>query len=140
MGIDPETALAGDASVQNINNELVNIDGQDILIAQVNLDLFDWTMLLMSPLNKQQIHISNGFMFSAISVLVVIFLLFLIIYNLLYYFRKDIQNKGLVLPYCKMQSDEKIKYLINSKAYEDDAYLILIQLNDFYQRPITTIE
>jgi hypothetical protein len=137
MGIDSDTALAADASVQNINNELVTIDGQDILIAQVNLDLFNWTMLLMSPLNKQQISISNGFMFSAISVLVVIFLLFLIIYNLLYYFRKDIQNDGLVLPYCKMQSDEKIKYLVNSKAYEKDAYLVLIQLNDFYQRPIT---
>jgi hypothetical protein len=138
MGIDSETALATDASVQNINNELVNINGRDILIAQVNLDLFNWTMLLMSPLNEQQIHISNGFMFSAISVLVVIFLLFLIIYNLLYYFRKDLQNEGLVLPYCKMQSDEKIKYLVNSKAYEKDAYLVLIQLNDFYQRPITT--
>lgn len=138
MGIDSDTALAADASVQNINNELVNINGQDILIAQVNLDLFDWTMLLMSPLNEQQIHISNGFMISAISVLVVIFLLFLIIYNLLYYFRKDLQNEGLVLPYCKMQSDEKIKYLVNSKAYEKDAYLVLIQLNDFYQRPITT--
>jgi hypothetical protein len=138
MGIDPDTALATDASVQNINNELVNINGRDILIAQVNLDLFNWTMLLMSPLNEQQIHISNGFMFSAISVLVVIFLLFLIIYNLLYYFRKDLQNEGLVLPYCKMQSDEKIKYLVNSKAYEKDAYLVLIQLNDFYQRPITT--
>ena len=37
-----------------------------------------------------------------------------------------------------MQSDEKIKYLINSKAYEKDAYLVLIQLNAFYQRPITT--
>jgi len=139
MGIDSELALAQDASVEDINNQLININEQDILIAQVNLDLFNWTMLLLSPLNEQQIEISNGFMISAISVLVVIFLLFLIIYNLLYYFRKDMQTDGLVLPYCKMQSDEKIKYLIDSKAYTDDAYLILIQLNDFYQRPITTI-
>jgi hypothetical protein len=37
-----------------------------------------------------------------------------------------------------MPSDEKIKYVIDSRAYEDEAYLVLIQLNDFYQRPITT--
>jgi hypothetical protein len=138
MDIDSEIALAVNAPVENINNQLVTVNDQDILIAQVNLDLFNWTMLLMSPLNEQQIEISSGFMFSAISVLVIIFLLFLIIYNLLYYFRKDMQTGGLVLPYSKIESDEKIKYLIDSKTYKYDAYLILIQLSDFYQQPITT--
>ena len=138
MGIDSKLALTIDAPVEDINNELVNINEQDILVAQVNLDLFNWTMLLMSPLNEKQIEISSGFMFSAITVLAVIFILFLIIYNLLYYFRRDMQTDELVLPFCKMPSDEKIKYVIDSRAYEDDAYLVLIQLNDFYQRPITT--
>lgn len=138
MGLDSEAALAPDAPVQDINNQLININDQDILVAQVNLDLFNWTMVLMSPLNEQQTEISSGFMLSAITVLVVIFLLFLVIYNLLYYFRKDMQNDGLVLPYCKMQSDEKIKHIIDSNAYQRNAFLVLIQLNDFYQRPITT--
>lgn len=137
LDLEAELSLASDAPVQNINNQLVNINEQDVLIAQVNLDLFNWTMLLMSPLNEQQTEISSGFMLSAITVLVVIFLLFLVIYNLLYYFRKDIQNEALVLPHGKMQSDEKIKYLVDAKAYENDAYMVLIQLNEFYQRAIT---
>jgi hypothetical protein len=134
---DSKSALSAEASVANINNQLVNINEQDVLVAQVNLDLFNWTMLLMSPLSEQQTEISSGFMLSIITVLVVIFLLFLIIYNLLFYFRKDLRNDDLVLPYCKMQSDEKIKYLIDSNSYGNDAFLVLIQLNEFYQHPIT---
>ncbi len=138
IGVDTETALAQNSLVQDINNQLVTINGQDVLVAQFKLDLFNWTMLLMSPLNQQQTEISSGFMFSAITVLVVIFVLFLVIYKLLSYFRKDMQNDDLVLPYCKMQSDEKIKYLIDTNAFKDQAYLALIQLNEFYQKPITT--
>lgn len=138
MGTDTQVTLSESGFVQDINNQLVTINEQDILVAQVNLDLFNWSMLLLAPLNEQQTEISSGFMFSAITVLVIIFLLFLVIYNLLYFFRKDMQNEGLVLPYCKMQSDEKIKYLIDSVGYENEAYLVLIQLNDFYQKPVTT--
>jgi hypothetical protein len=138
MGADTEIALATDAPVENINNQLVTINDQDILIAQVNLDLFNWTMLLMTPLNQQQIEISSAFMVSAIGVLVAIFVLFLIIYHLLYYFRKDMQPDALVLPYSNITSDEKIKYMIDSKTFKNDAYLILIQLSDFYQQPIPT--
>ncbi|MFQ3250287.1 MAG: hypothetical protein ACI9O6_002125 [Glaciecola sp.] len=137
VGFDADEALSAQAPVAEINNQLVNINEQDILIAQVNLDLFNWTMLLMSPLNEQQTEISSAFMFSAITVLVVIFLLFLIIYNLLYYFRKDMQHEGIVLPYCKMQSDEKIKYIVDTGAYRNDAFLVLVQLNDFYKRPVS---
>jgi hypothetical protein len=137
IGLNSEEALSFEAPVADINNQLININSQDILIAQVNLDLFNWTMLLMSPLSEQQTEISSAFMFSAITVLVVIFLLFLVIYNLLYYFRKDMQHDGIVLPYCKMQSDEKIKYIVDTGSYKSDAFLVLVQLNDFYKRPVT---
>lgn len=121
----------------DINNQLITINEEDVLIAQVNLDLFDWTLLLMSPLEEQQTEISRGFIFSVISVLAVIFILFLIIYNLLFYFRKDLQSDAIVLPYCKMPSDETIKYIIDAKSYSDDAYIALIQINDLYQKPLT---
>ncbi|MDT0629298.1 diguanylate cyclase [Alteromonas sp. W364] len=121
----------------DINNQLITVNEEDVLIAQVNLDLFDWTLLLMSPLEEQQTEISRGFIFSVISVLAVIFILFLIIYNLLFYFRKDLQSDAIVLPYCKMPSDETIKYIIDAKSYSDDAYIALIQLNDLYQKPLT---
>jgi hypothetical protein len=141
-----QALLANDASLIDenddsrpidINNQLINVNEEDVLIAQVNLDLFDWTLLLMSPLNEQQTEISRGFIFSVISVLAVIFILFLIIYNLLFYFRKDMQSDAIVLPYCKMPSDETIKYIIDAKAYSDDAYIALVQLNDLYQKPLT---
>lgn len=138
IGVDSILSLSPSSSVQDINNRLVTINEEDVLIAQFKLKLFNWTILLMSPLNEQQAEISSGFMFSAILVLVIIFLLFLIIYNLLFYFRKDIQNKDLVLPYCRINSDEKIKYLVNTHTYKKDAFLALIQLNDFYQKPIIT--
>jgi hypothetical protein len=121
----------------DINNQLITVNEEDVLIAQVNLDLFDWTLLLMSPLEEQQTEISRGFIFSVISVLAVIFILFLIIYNLLFYFRKDLQSDAIVLPYCKMPSDETIKYIIDAKSYSDDAYIALIQINDLYQKPLT---
>ena len=121
----------------DINNQLITVNEEDVLIAQVNLDLFDWTLLLMSPLEEQQTEISRGFIFSVISVLAVIFVLFLIIYNLLFYFRKDLQSDAIVLPYCKMPSDETIKYIIDAKSYSDDAYIALIQLNDLYQKTLT---
>jgi hypothetical protein len=121
----------------DINNQLITVNEEDVLIAQVNLDLFDWTLLLMSPLEEQQTEISRGFIFSVISVLAVIFVLFLIIYNLLFYFRKDLQSDAIVLPYCKMPSDETIKYIIDAKSYSDDAYIALIQINDLYQKPLT---
>ncbi|MBF7074290.1 cache domain-containing protein [Glaciecola sp. MH2013] len=137
LDIDSESAFADNAAPVNISNQLITINGEDVLLAQVNLDLFNWTMVLMSPLNDQQTEISQGFIFSVISVLAVIFILFLVIYNLLYYFRKDMQSDAIVLPHCKMVSDEQIKYLIDSNAIRETGYLVLIQLNDFYQKPLT---
>ena len=138
LGADLDETTADEAMLVNVHNQLVTINEEDVLLAQVNLDLFNWTLLLMSPLQEQQTEISQGFIFSVITVLAVIFVLFLIIYNLLYYFRKDMHNDDVVLPYCKISSDEQIKYIIDSKLITNDAYLVLIQLNDFYQKPLTT--
>lgn len=85
------TAL--DAEKQaSLNNLLLPIDGKESLIAELKIDPFDWTLYLITPLQTRQIDISRGFIFSVVTLLTVIFGLFLLIYNLLYYFKKDIQK------------------------------------------------
>lgn len=74
-----------------LNNRLVNIDQKDYLIAEFKLDEFGWTVYLLNPLDERQAEISQGFIFSVVTLLVVIFSLFFLIYNLLYYFRRDMQ-------------------------------------------------
>lgn len=74
-----------------LNNRLVTINQQEYLIAEVKLNQFNWTVFLLSPLNKRQADISQAFVISVVTLLVVVFSLFLMIYHLLYYFRKDMQ-------------------------------------------------
>ena len=82
---------------QALNNRLITIDQSEYLIAEVDLNQFGWTVFLLSPLDKRQTAISQGFIVSVITLLVVIFALFLMVYHLLYYFRKDL-HKDVVLP------------------------------------------
>ena len=74
-----------------LNNRLITINQQEFLIAEVKLNQFNWTVYLLSPLSQRQAEISQAFIFSVVTLLVVVFSLFLLIYNLLYYFRKDMQ-------------------------------------------------
>lgn len=83
---------------QALNNRLVTIDQQEHLIAEVNLNQFGWTVYLLSPLDKRQTEISQAFIASVITLLVIIFALFLTVYHLLAYFRKDM-HKDVVLPH-----------------------------------------
>ena len=76
---------------RELNNRLIRIDEQDYLVAEVRLNQFDWTVFLLSPLSQRQTDISQAFIFSVVTLLVVIFALFLLIYNLLYYFKKDMR-------------------------------------------------
>lgn len=76
----------------SLNNLLLPIEGQESLIAELTITPFDWTLYLITPLQSRQTDISRGFIISIVTLLAVIFGLFLLIYNLLYYFKKDIQK------------------------------------------------
>lgn len=78
----------------SLNNLLIRHQGEDYLVAEVKIDTFDWTMYLLSPLQARQQAISRGFIVSIVSLLVVIFVLFLLVYNLLYYYKKDMQRRA----------------------------------------------
>ncbi|RDV26868.1 GGDEF domain-containing protein [Alteromonas aestuariivivens] len=79
-----------------LNNRLITINQQDYLVAEVKLSQFKWTVFLLTPLDQRQADISRAFIFSVVTLLVVVFGLFLLIYNLLYYFRRDMQPEVIV--------------------------------------------
>ena len=64
-----------------LNNRLVTIDDQEYLIAEVGLNQFDWTVFLLSPMEKRQAQISQGFILTVVTLLVVVFSLFVLMSN-----------------------------------------------------------
>lgn len=119
-------------SEQALNNRLVTIDQRDFLIAEVKLNQFDWTVFLLSPLQDRQTEISQGFIFSVVTLLVVIFSLFLLIYNLLYYFRKDMHPELIVRHTHRLPDKPEIESIYQSLLNERKAVsLVLISIDDF---------
>ncbi len=99
-----------DNRLQNsLNNALVRVDGKDVLIAEVKVDPFGWTMYLLTPLEARQTEISRSFIFSVVTLLVIIFALFLLIYHLLYYFKKDMQKGYQIDPLTQLPNRNKVE-------------------------------
>lgn len=117
---------------KNLNNQLVSVDTLDYLIAEIHIGQFDWTLYLLSPLNARQTEISRGFVASVVSLLVIIFALFLLIYNILYYFRKDMQSNNLQffparLP-DRISIEEKYNEMLDQKH---DVAVIIVDIDNF---------
>jgi diguanylate cyclase (GGDEF)-like protein len=93
----------------SLNNMLIQQNEQDFLIAEVAIEAFDWTLYLLSPLQARQTEISRAFIYSTVSLLVVIFALFLLIYNLLYYFKRDMQKSAKVDSLTKLPNRNRIE-------------------------------
>ena len=124
----PDKVIAENA----LNNQLITINGNDHLIAEVALPQFGWTVYLLSPLDARQAEISQGFIFSVVTLLVIIFALFLLIYNLLYYFRRDMQPELIIrnthrLP-DRTQLEESYGELTNKHS---SLSIILVDIDDF---------
>lgn len=119
-------------SKNSLNNLLVRQNGQDYLIAEVSIAPFDWTLYLMSPLQARQTQISRTFIFSVVSLLVVIFGLFILIYNLLYYFKRDIQKSGDTDHLTKLANRRKIEQVYNELMEKQMSLgLILLDIDNF---------
>ena len=122
-------------SVQNeqaLNNKLVTIDQKDYLIAEVKLNQFDWTVFLLSPLEDRQTEISQAFIFSVVTLLVVIFSLFLLIYNLLYYFRRDMQPDLIVRQANRLPDKSNLEVIFQSLLKEQKSIsVVLVSVDNF---------
>jgi diguanylate cyclase (GGDEF)-like protein len=119
-------------SEQALNNKLVTIDQKDFLIAEVKLNQFGWTVFLLSPLEDRQAEISQAFIFSVVTLLVIVFSLFLLIYNLLYYFRKDMQPDLVVRHTTRLPEKDNLQLIYKSLLAEHKSLsLMLISVDDF---------
>jgi len=113
----------------SLNNLLLQINGQETLIAELNIQPFDWTLYLITPLQSRQTEISRGFIISVVTLLAVIFGLFLLIYNLLYYFKKDMQKIDIL---TELSNRNKITLKFEKLMNEEQSVsLALINLDNF---------
>lgn len=117
---------------KNLNNQLVIVSGLDHLIAEVILGQFDWTLYLLSPLDDRQTEISRGFIASVVTLLVVIFALFLVIYNILYYFRKDMQFQGVQFTPARLPDRLMVEQKYNELMDQKRALaIVIIDIDNF---------
>jgi diguanylate cyclase (GGDEF)-like protein len=116
----------------SLNNLLLLIEGQESLIAELNIQPFDWTLYLITPLQARQTEISRGFIFSVVTLLAVIFGLFLVIYNLLYYFKKDMQKVKQIDVLTEIPNRSNVTLKFEELMYENQSVsLVLIDLDNF---------
>ncbi|WP_293745560.1 sensor domain-containing diguanylate cyclase [uncultured Paraglaciecola sp.] len=116
----------------SLNNLLLQINGQEALIAELNIQPFDWTLYIITPLQSRQTEISRGFIISIVTLLAVIFGLFLLIYNLLYYFKKDIQKIKQIDILTELANRSNITLKFEELMYEKKSVsLVLIDLDNF---------
>ncbi|MBU3020459.1 sensor domain-containing diguanylate cyclase [Aestuariibacter sp. A3R04] len=124
-----------------LNNRLVTIDQQEYLIAEVKLNQFNWTVYLLSPLDKRKADISKAFVISVVTLLVVVFSLFMMIYHLLYYFRKDMQPELHLRNSQRLPDRKKVEVQYKTMLEEFKSLSVIIvgvdnfsRINDTYGR------
>jgi diguanylate cyclase (GGDEF)-like protein len=116
----------------SLNNLLLQINGQEALIAELNIQPFDWTLYIITPLQSRQTEISRGFIISIVTLLAIIFGLFLLIYNLLYYFKKDIQKIKQIDILTELANRNNVTLKFEELMYEKQSVsLVLIDLDNF---------
>lgn len=119
---------------KNLNNQLVTVESLDYLIAEIHIGQFDWTLYLLSPLNARQTAISRGFVVSVVILLVIIFALFLLIYNILYYFRKGMHSNNLQLFPVRLPDRIGIERHYNKILdKQHDVAVIIVGIDNFTQ-------
>lgn len=91
-----------------LNNQLIRYKGNESLVAEVNIAPFDWTLYLLTPLQARQKEISRTFIISVVTLLVVIFALFMLIYHMLYYFRREINNRESYQPLKQLHNRHSV--------------------------------
>lgn len=115
-----------------LNNKLITISDDDYLIAEVQLNQFNWTVYLLSPLDERQTKISQAFIFSVVTLLVVVFALFLLIYNLLHYFRRDMQPNLVIRTANRLPDKAGIEKIYSDiTAKNASLSIILVDIDNF---------
>jgi GGDEF domain-containing protein len=111
---------------------LLQINGQEALIAELNIQPFDWTLYIITPLQSRKTEISCGFIINIVILLAAIFGLFLLIYNLLYYFKEDMQKIKQIDILSELANRNNITLKFEKLMCEKESVSpVLIDLNNF---------
>jgi len=98
----------------------------------VKVEPFGWTMYLLTPLQARQTEISRSFIISVVTLLVIIFALFFLIYNLLYYFKQDMQKKVQIDPLTRLPNRNKVELRYAEMLDRNQSVgLVLIDIDHF---------
>jgi diguanylate cyclase (GGDEF)-like protein len=125
-------ALKPDQQQTSLNNLLLQINGQEALIAELNIQPFDWTLYIITPLQSRKTEISRGFIISIVILLAAIFGLFLLIYNLMYYFKKDMQKIRQIDILNELANRNNIALKFEELMHgKESVSLVLIDLDNF---------
>ncbi|QJR80750.1 diguanylate cyclase [Alteromonas pelagimontana] len=117
---------------RNLNNRLVTINQQEYLVAEVKLNQFDWTVFLLSPLDKRKADISHAFVISVVTLLVVVFSLFMMIYHLLHYFRRDLSPEAAGRSVNRLLDQNRIeKQFDDFLAAHHSVSMVLVGIDNF---------
>lgn len=104
-----QQVIPGKLTSGSLNNALVMIDEQDFLVAEIGIDPFGWTMFILTPLQGRQAELSRTFIISVVSLLIIVFALFLLIYNLLYFFKREMQKNIQTDPLTQLPNRNKVE-------------------------------
>ncbi|MFT5313179.1 MAG: diguanylate cyclase (GGDEF)-like protein [Paraglaciecola sp.] len=127
--------LEDEQKKHSLNNVLLTIQGQDSLIAELKIQPFDWTLYLITPLQSRQSKISQAFSVSVVTLLVLIIGLFLLIYYLFYYFKRDLQKSQQIDVLTEIPNRSNVSLKFEELMYDKQSLsLVLIDLDNF--RPI----
>lgn len=116
----------------SLNNTLISIAEQDFLVAEIGIQPFDWTMYILTPLSDRQAELSRTFIISVVSLLVVVFALFILIYNLLYYFKREMQKNVQTDPLTQLPNRNKVELRYAEMLDRNQSVsLLLIDIDHF---------
>ena len=77
---------------ESLNSSLIMIENEEFLISEIYIDLLDWQLYLLSPLQSRKADITRTFIINATVIFVLIILLFIFGHFLIRYFARHFQQ------------------------------------------------
>jgi len=108
-----------------LHNKLVTVDQQEFMISQFSVNNFAWQLYLVTPVKFKPSPFNLAYLTISVVIVLIISGLFLSIYHSLS--KLNNKNNMLQIPSGYLHSDNAIKSLIEYKAYQTPAHLLVIR-------------
>lgn len=88
-----EQVSEADDLKDSLNSELVNIDDRSFLLSEIRLEVIEWRLLMLLPLDARQAEINSVFIKNTVIILAVFSVLVIVVIGVLTYFRRSIEQQ-----------------------------------------------